>query len=81
MVLRRLVEPLTLWDESERPERIRWEASPKTDLLDDLAPTLEGTSPTGFEPVFWALKGSITDRINANEMAHLVESPRVTDQH
>ena len=40
LVLRRLVGPLTLWDESERPDFIRWEATPTTELLDGLAPTL-----------------------------------------
>jgi DNA invertase Pin-like site-specific DNA recombinase len=52
LVLRRLVGPLTLWDESERPDFIRWEATPTAELLDGLA-TLEGTSPAGFEPAFW----------------------------
>ena len=37
MMLRRLVGPLTLWDESERPEWIKWEAVPTTELLDGLA--------------------------------------------
>jgi site-specific DNA recombinase len=52
LVLRRLVGPITLHDESARPEWIKWEAAPTTELLAGLA-TLEGTSPTGFEPVFW----------------------------
>jgi hypothetical protein len=52
LVFRRLVGPITLHDESERPDWIKWEAAPTTDLLAGLA-TLEGTSPTGFEPVFW----------------------------
>jgi site-specific DNA recombinase len=52
LVLRRLIGPLTLWEEP-RPEFIRWEASPKTELLEDLAPTLHMASPAGFEPAFW----------------------------
>ena len=47
IVLRRLVGPLTLWDESERPDFIQWKAEPKTELLDGLAPFHLGTSPTG----------------------------------
>jgi hypothetical protein len=46
MVLRTLVGPLTLWDESERPDCIKWEATPKAELLDGLA-TLLDTSPNG----------------------------------
>ena len=49
LVLRRLVGPLTLWDESKRPDFVKWEAQPTTGLVDGLAPTLEGSSPTGFE--------------------------------
>ena len=55
MVLRRLVAPLTLWEEtveSPRPKWIEWKAEPKTDLLDGLA-TLLVASPAGFEPAFW----------------------------
>ena len=51
MMLRRLIGPLTLWDESERPEWIKWEAVPTTELLDGLA-TLQVASPAGFEPAF-----------------------------
>lgn len=40
LVLRRLVGPLTLWDESERPDFVKWKAEPTTELLDGLAPTL-----------------------------------------
>jgi hypothetical protein len=46
LVLRRVVGPLTLWDESKRPDWIKWEATPTTELLEGLA-TLQGTSPTG----------------------------------
>jgi hypothetical protein len=53
LVLRRLVGPLTLWDESERPDWIRFETTPTTELLSGLAPTRLSASPTGFEPVFW----------------------------
>ena len=49
MVLRSLVGPLTLWDESERPEFVKLEAKPTTGSLDGLA-TLEVASPAGFEP-------------------------------
>ena len=55
LVLRRLVGPLRLWDESERPEWIKWEAVPTVELLDGLA-TPQAPSPTGFvtsrNPVF-----------------------------
>ncbi len=62
MVLRRLVGPLTLWDEATvgtRPDFIRWEAAPTVELLDGLAPTAglvhqggrEVTSPTGFDSI------------------------------
>jgi len=46
LMLRRLVGPLMLWDEAERPEWCQWKAAPATELLDGLA-TLEGTSPRG----------------------------------
>jgi hypothetical protein len=46
LVLRRVVGPLTLWDESKRPEWIQWKATPTAELLDGLA-TLQDTSPTG----------------------------------
>jgi len=39
MVLRRLVGPIVLHDESKRPDFVKWEAEPKTELLDGLAPT------------------------------------------
>ena len=42
MALRRLVGPLTLWDEAvvgAKPDFIEWSAEPKTDLLAGLAPT------------------------------------------
>jgi hypothetical protein len=47
LVLRRLVGPLTLWDESERPDFIRWEATPKTELLDGLADVGRGLTEKG----------------------------------
>ena len=50
LVLRRLVGPLTLWEESEAGARWEAEITPET-LLDGLVQL--GTSPTGFEPVFW----------------------------
>ena len=49
LVLRRLVGPLTLFEPA--PEWCRWEAQPKTDLLEGLVQL--GTSPAGFEPAFW----------------------------
>jgi hypothetical protein len=39
LVLRRLVGPIVLHDESKRPEFVTWEATPTTGLLDGLAPT------------------------------------------
>jgi hypothetical protein len=45
IVLRKLVGPLTLWDESERPEWIRWKATPTTELLAGLGPHPSDTSP------------------------------------
>jgi site-specific DNA recombinase len=51
LVLRRLIGPLTLRDESERPEWCRWEAQPTPDRLADGLVRLVA-SPTGFEPVF-----------------------------
>jgi site-specific DNA recombinase len=50
LVLRRLVGPLTLWDESTRPGFVKWEATPTTGLLEGMGPTLLDTSPAGFEP-------------------------------
>ncbi|MGE0361468.1 MAG: recombinase family protein [Vicinamibacterales bacterium] len=49
-ILRRIIGPLVLHDESTRPEWIRAEASAKPALLDGLVQ--EVASPTGFEPVF-----------------------------
>lgn len=49
LVLRQIVGPLTLHD--ERPEWVRWVATPLPNLLDGLG-TLHMASPTGFEPVF-----------------------------
>jgi hypothetical protein len=51
LLLRRLVGPLKIWDAAE--EGIAWEAAPKAELLDGLAPIHVVASPTGFEPVFW----------------------------
>ena len=50
MVLRRLVGPIVLHDEGARPDFVRWEAEPKTELLAGLAtPTLLVASPRGRE--------------------------------
>jgi site-specific DNA recombinase len=51
LLLRRLIGPLVLFDTA--PDFCRFETTPTTELLDGLAPTSGGTSPTGFEPVFW----------------------------
>ncbi len=51
LLLRKIVGPLVLFDTA--PDFCRFETTPTVELLDGLAPTLEGTSPTGFEPVFW----------------------------
>ncbi len=51
LVLRRLVGPIVLHDESERPDFVKWEAEPTTGLLDGLAaPTLLVASPPGLAP-------------------------------
>lgn len=47
LVLRRLVGPLTLWDEAERPDSNKWKAEPKAGLLDGLAPTQISGVPSG----------------------------------
>ena len=43
LVMRRLIGPITLWDESDRPDFCRWEAPTKTEILDGLL-----ASPAGF---------------------------------
>jgi site-specific DNA recombinase len=50
MVLRKLVGPIYLWDERERPDFVKYETAPKTELLDGLAPTLLLASPM---PASW----------------------------
>jgi hypothetical protein len=45
IILRRLIGPILLWEEP-RPDFIRWESTPKTDLLEGLASTLDMASPT-----------------------------------
>ena len=52
-VVRRLIGPLTLWDDSQRPEFIRWEAAKKPEALLEGVSSVWMASPTGFEPVFW----------------------------
>ena len=49
LLLRRLVEPLVLWE--PRPGWVRFKAPTTPALLDGLSSTHVGTSPTGFEPV------------------------------
>jgi hypothetical protein len=52
LLLRRLVGPLTLWDAAEpASEFVDLDAPAKPGLLEGLVH--DGTSPTGFEPVFW----------------------------
>ena len=46
LMLRRLVGPLTLWDESKRPDFVRFETTPTTELLAGLDATLLVASPT-----------------------------------
>lgn len=46
LVLRRLVGPLMLWNEAERPEWCKWEASAKVGILDGLVPSVLVASPT-----------------------------------
>jgi hypothetical protein len=52
MVVRRLVSPIVLHDESARPEWVRWESAPTMGLLDGLAPapTRLVASPPGTTP-------------------------------
>jgi site-specific DNA recombinase len=53
VLIRRLIGPLVLHDESQRPDFIEAVADVRTGLLDGLAPHNMLASPTGFEPVFW----------------------------
>jgi site-specific DNA recombinase len=53
LLLRRLIGPLVLYDESTRPDFIKADAMVKTGLIDGLAEIQHMASPTGFEPVFW----------------------------
>ena len=52
LVLRRLIGPLVLYDESTRPDFIKADAVVKPGLIDGLAEIQDVASPTGFEPVF-----------------------------
>ena len=52
LLLRRLVGPIVLHDESDRPEFVKWESQPTIGLLDGLAPPIWMASPPGFEPGF-----------------------------
>ena len=52
ILLRRLIGPLVLYDESTRPDFIKADAEVKPGLLDGLAEIQDEVSPTGFEPVF-----------------------------
>jgi hypothetical protein len=52
LLLRRLVGPIVLHDESERPDFVKWETTPTTGLLDGLTPPFWVASPPGFEPGF-----------------------------
>ena len=53
MVIRRLVDPIVLHDESERPDFVKWETTPTTGLLDGLAPTLLVSSPPGHVDTYY----------------------------
>jgi hypothetical protein len=53
-MLRRLVGPLTLWNEAvPSAEWVEWEAFLTPALLDGLAKIHHVASPPGFEPGFW----------------------------
>ena len=52
LLLRRLVGPLVMLDESTRPDFIKADCEVKTGLIDGLAEIQDVASPTGFEPVF-----------------------------
>ena len=61
LVLRRLVGPLVLHDESERPDFVKWEAQPTAGLLDGLTPPI------------WMASLSIP---SCNQIASFLESMR-----
>jgi len=50
LLLRRLIGPLVLYDESTRPDFIKADAVVKTGLIDGLAEIQDVASPPGFEP-------------------------------
>ena len=45
MLLRRLVGPIVLHDDSKRPDFVKWELQPTTGLLDGLAPNSMASPP------------------------------------
>jgi hypothetical protein len=45
MVLRKLVGSIYLWDERERPDFVKFETAPKTEMLEGLAPHPSSGSP------------------------------------
>lgn len=49
LVLRRIVGPISLWDESKVPQWVRWKATPSTELLDGLV-TYHVASPKADNP-------------------------------
>ncbi len=51
LLLRRLIEPFVLCDESTMPDFMKADAVVKPGLLDGLAEIQDVASPTGFEPV------------------------------
>jgi hypothetical protein len=52
LLLRRLVGPLTLWDESDAgPEWARWEASVTADLLDGLVQVVTSLMPASWNQI------------------------------
>ena len=52
LLLRRLIGPLVLYDESTRPDFVKADAVVKTGLIDGLAEIQDVASPPGFEPGF-----------------------------
>ncbi len=51
LLLRRLIGPLVLYDESTRPDFIKADCMVKTGLIDGLAEIQDVASPRGFKPV------------------------------
>jgi hypothetical protein len=56
VVLRKLVGPITLWDDSTRPAWVKWKTEPKTEILNGLAGE---NSPTPC----WCVPKGIRERV------------------